>query len=116
MDKLGINYQSILPETILSVVLTQREGESFPAANFLTESAQSGVNLYQAHLQGMNVAGFPTKEYFGFVVSDLSQEDVLEIASAIAPPLRNALDGKTEDAHGALQPACFSGDDHALVK
>ena len=85
-------------QTILSVVLTRREGESFPAGNFLVESAQSGVNVYQAHLQDMNVAGFATKEYFGFVASDLSQEGVLEIASAIAPPLRNALDGNVGTA------------------
>ena len=80
-------------KTILSVVLTRRDGESFPPGNFLAASAQSSVTLYQTHLQGMNVAGFSSKEYFGFVVSDLGQQDVLEIASAIAPPLQKALDG-----------------------
>ena len=60
-------------ESIFSIVLTRREGELFPTGNFLAASVQSGVALYLAPLQGMNVAGFSSKEYFGFVVTDLGQ-------------------------------------------
>ena len=55
-----------------------------------------GVNLYRAHLDEMDVAGFVSKDYFGFVVSDLGQDEVIQIAAGLAPALRNALGGRSE--------------------
>jgi putative zinc finger protein len=78
--------------TILSVILTKREGESLPAGRFLVARAPGGVDLYKAQLEGFSVAGFESSEYFGFVVSDLSQNEVLQVATALGPSLRNALD------------------------
>ncbi len=40
----------------------------------------------------MNVAGFESSGYFGFVVSDLSQAATLQIADALVPPLKTALE------------------------
>jgi len=77
--------------TILSVILTRREGESFPAGRFLAAGAPGGVDLYKAQLQGMSVVGFESDAYFGFVVSDLGQDDMVRIASGLAPALRDAL-------------------------
>lgn len=84
--------------TILSVILTKREGESLPPGRFLVTRAPGGVELYQARLEGMDVVGFESNEYLGFVVSNLGQEDMVQIAAPIAPALRNALDerGGTE--------------------
>ena len=56
-------------ETILSVILTRREGESLPAGRFLAAGAPGGVDIYRAKLQGASVVGFETNQYFGFVVS-----------------------------------------------
>jgi anti-sigma factor (TIGR02949 family) len=81
--------------TILSVILTKRDGESLPAQRLLVTKDSSGSDLYNAELEGTSVAGFETNEYFGFVVSNLAQNEVLQLASAIAPPLRNALDRST---------------------
>jgi anti-sigma factor (TIGR02949 family) len=81
--------------TILSVILTKRDGESLPAQRFLVTKDSSGSDLYNAELEGTSVAGFETNEYFGFVVSTLAQNEILQLASAIAPPLRNALDRNT---------------------
>ncbi len=78
--------------TILSVILTKREGESLPAGRFLVAGAPGGVDLYKAHLGGMDVAGFESTGYFGFVVSDLGQNQVLQIAATLGPALRSALD------------------------
>jgi|SRR5271157_2669556 len=77
--------------TILSVILTRREGESLPSGRFLVASAPAGVDLYKAQLEGMNVAGFESNEYFGFVVSDLGQDEMVRIATGLAPALRDAL-------------------------
>jgi len=78
--------------TILSVILTRSEGEHLPAGTGFGPGASVGVNLYEAHLEGMNAAGFESKEYWGFVVSDLSRDTTLQIASELAPPLKGALD------------------------
>jgi hypothetical protein len=98
--------------TILSVILTRRDGASFPAGYFLKAGAPQGLDLFQAQIEGMHVAGFESKEYFGFVVADLSQSEVLQIATEIAPPLKNALDAPVgtarleapADAHFRVQP------------
>lgn len=92
--------------TILSVILTEREGESLPAGGFLVVDATGGVNLYKARLDGMDVAGFESDDYFGFVVSDLGQNVVTQIAADLAPSLRNALGGRigTEESE-ARAPA-----------
>jgi len=82
--------------TILSVILTKRVGEGLPAGRFLVAETSGGVNLYRAHLDEMDVAGFVSKDYFGFVVSDLGQDEVIQIAAGLAPALRNALGGRSE--------------------
>ena len=77
--------------TILSVILTEREGEGLPPGRFLVAENSGGVSLYKAHLDAMDVAGFESKDYFGFVVSDLGQNEVMQIATKLAPAVRNAL-------------------------
>jgi anti-sigma factor (TIGR02949 family) len=78
--------------TILSVILTRREGEQLPNGKWLVSGS---VGLYEAHLEGMNAAGFESKEYLGFVVSDLSPAITVQIATELAPPLKAALDAGT---------------------
>jgi anti-sigma factor (TIGR02949 family) len=88
--------------TILSVILTRREGESLPAGRFLVARAPGGVDLYKAHLEGMNVAGFESNEYFGFVVSDLGPGEMVRIAAGLAPALRDALNKGTGSEKAAI--------------
>jgi anti-sigma factor (TIGR02949 family) len=78
--------------TILSVIVTRSEGAQFPNEKAFRAGASGNVNLYEAHLEGMNAAGFESKEYWGFVVSDLSPDTTMQIADELAPPLRAALD------------------------
>jgi hypothetical protein len=87
--------------TILSVILTKREGESLPAGRFLVTGAPSGVDVYKAKLEGMSVAGFETNQYFGFVVSDLGQDEMVQLAATLAPALRDALKGSAGTEKGA---------------
>lgn len=84
--------------TIVSVIITKREGGSFPAGRFLVAKTSGGVDLYNAKLKGIGIAGFETNDYFGFVVSDLGQDDMVQLASALAPPLRDSLNAGTEKA------------------
>jgi len=78
--------------TILSVILTRSEGAQLPRAALLRSEASGGVDLYEAHLEGMNAVGFESKGYFGFVVSDLDKSTTLQIAGVLALPLKNALE------------------------
>ena len=94
--------------TILSVILTKREGESLPAGRFLESEATGGVNLYKARLENMDVAGFESNDYFGFVVSDLGQNDVTQIAAGLASPLQKALGERIGTAESdAPTPALY---------
>ena len=81
--------------TILSVILTRSEGAHLPSGVALRSGASDSINLYEAHLQGMNVAGFESKGYLGFVVSDLNPNATMQIASELAPPLKNALEAQS---------------------
>ena len=77
--------------TILSVILTRNDGEQLPSGGEFRSVALANVNLYEAREQGMNVAGFVSRGYFGFVVSDLDANLTLQIAGQLAPPLNAAL-------------------------
>ena len=96
--------------TILSVILTRSEGAQFPNGKAFRSSAAGKVNLYEARLEGMNAAGFESRGYFGFVVSDLSQAITAQIASELAPPLQAALDaGSGAEARLYLHAVRFAG-------
>lgn len=77
--------------TILSVILTKNDGAQLPSGGAFLSVAAGHVNLYQAHQQGMNVAGFQSRGYLGFVVSDLDTKTTLQIADELVPPLNAAL-------------------------
>jgi hypothetical protein len=92
--------------TILSVVLTKRGSESLPARKFVATRAPAGADLYIAQLEGFSVAGFESSKYFGFVVSDLDRDKVLQIGTALGPALRTALDSRTSGPTlGLTKPA-----------
>jgi hypothetical protein len=95
--------------TILSVILTRSEGEQLPSGPEFRSWASGSVNLYEAHLEGMNAAGFKSKEYWGFVVSDLSRDTTMRIARELAPPLKDALDAASgTEARADLDAAPFT--------
>ena len=77
--------------TILSVILTKRDGENLPAGRFVTTSSFGNVNFYEKQLEGMSVAGFQVGGYFGFVVSNLGKHEMGQLAEGLAPALQTAL-------------------------
>jgi Putative zinc-finger len=85
--------------TILSVILTKRDGESLPAGRSIAAASFGNVNFYEKQLEGMSVAGFQVGGYFGFVVSDLGQHEMGQLAEGLAPALQTAL--KAGEVHAA---------------
>jgi anti-sigma factor RsiW len=78
-------------EKVLSLVITKKNGEAFPESAALNVSRVAGTPVYEARLQDYEVAGFETRDYLGFVVSNLTQTDNLQIASTLAPVVRDFL-------------------------
>ena len=76
------------PQTALSLVVTKKNGESFTQDHVAAILESAGVPLYGAHLNNLEVAGFETRDYLAFVVSDLSREDNLQMASTLAPQVQ----------------------------
>jgi hypothetical protein len=77
--------------TILSVILTERNGASLPKGQLLASPESAGPSIYEGHLSGMEIAGFESAQYFAFVVSDLSQNQMLQLARGLAPALNETL-------------------------
>jgi anti-sigma factor RsiW len=78
-------------EAVLSLVITKKEGESFPQDDLAALIEAGGAGLRQARLDNLEVAGFETKIYLAFVVSNLDHTDNTQIASAIAPAVQDFL-------------------------
>jgi anti-sigma factor (TIGR02949 family) len=93
--------------TILSVILTKREGKDLPQGRLVAASSFGKVNFYEKQLEGVSVAGFQVGGYFGFVVSDLSQHEMGELAEGLAPALQTALktEGNQASQSGGLAPS-----------
>ncbi len=77
--------------TIVSVILTKRNGASLPTVKSLLSDESAGLSIYQDHISGMEIAGFESAQYFVFIVSDLSQNEVRQLARGLAPVLNETL-------------------------
>jgi anti-sigma factor (TIGR02949 family) len=94
--------------TILSVILTRSEGAQLPSGKMFRTAASGSINVYEAHHEGMNAAGFESSGYLGFVVSDLTPATTMELASRLAPSLKAALEkGNGSEARLELCPDPF---------
>jgi len=72
-------------ETVLSLVITEKNKESFSVNDQIATLEPSGVAFYQNRAQDFAIAGFETPSHLAFVVSNLRAEDNLRIASQVAP-------------------------------
>src|SRR5262245_129812 len=78
-------------DSVLSVVLTKKSGESFQESKAAAVLNASGVPIYRNRLKGVEVAGFETRGYLAFVVSGLDPESNLKVAANLAPSVRDYL-------------------------
>jgi putative zinc finger protein len=78
-------------ETVLSLAITRKEGEAFPLSELRAALNVSGIPLYKSRIQNMEVAGFETRNYLAFVVSDLRERENSQIASNLVPAVRDFL-------------------------
>jgi hypothetical protein len=78
-------------ETVLSLAITRKEGEAFPSSGLQAALKASAVPLHKSRIQNMEVAGFETRDYLAFVVSDLGEKENTLIASSLAPAVQEFL-------------------------
>jgi anti-sigma factor RsiW len=79
-------------QTILSVVLTRKNGDSFaePRQDQLPADA-AAVALHEARIQNFELAGFEAGDFLAFVVSNLPRDDNVRIAASLGPALTTFL-------------------------
>ena len=79
------------PGTALSLVLTRKNGESFSGDTAAAIIESSGVPIHEARIKDFEIAGFETSDFLAFVVSDLGRKENLQMASTLAPSVREFL-------------------------
>jgi anti-sigma factor (TIGR02949 family) len=92
----GRDYAHLLLErgrAAVSLVITRKGAEGFPEADLAATLRATGVPVHAAGIDGYQVAGFETRDFLGFVVSGLSREENLRVASIITPGMRDFLVG-----------------------
>jgi len=75
----------------MSLVITKKNGESFSESGLRAVLLAAGSPLYQASMEALEVAGFETRDHLAFIVSGLAKDENLQIASSLAPAVRDFL-------------------------
>jgi hypothetical protein len=75
----------------VSVIITEKQGSDFPAADRVNRLDAQGVALYQDRLDSLEVVGFEAKGHLGFVVSAMDHGENFQVASRLAPAVSNFL-------------------------
>jgi predicted anti-sigma-YlaC factor YlaD len=76
--------------SLMSLVITRKQdGETLEG--LAPATTQGGVPMYQSAAAGYRVAAFDAGSFFAYVVSDLRPKANLQVASAMAPAVRDLL-------------------------
>jgi anti-sigma factor (TIGR02949 family) len=76
---------------IVSVVITEKNNESFRQSDAVAVMRASGIPIYRDRQGILEVAGFESDKYLGYVVSNLDRATNLDVASLMAPVVYNHL-------------------------
>jgi len=76
---------------IVSLVITRKNGEAFPTDGVAAIVQAAGGLIYQAAWANQQVAGLETRDHLVFVVSNETNDTNLQIASSLAPSVRDFL-------------------------
>ncbi|HEY7547787.1 MAG TPA: zf-HC2 domain-containing protein [Blastocatellia bacterium] len=78
----------------VSLIVTQKNGESFSQKDASDFMRASGIAIYQSRVEDFEVAGFETRDYLAFVVSNLPRDKNSLIAMTLAPAVRDYLESR----------------------
>jgi hypothetical protein len=78
-------------QEVVSLIVTRKNGESFPAGAAAAAMNAAGNPVYEASWYNLQVAGFETSNYLVFVVSNAEKRENEEIASKMMPAVGDFL-------------------------
>ena len=76
---------------VVSLVITRKNGEAFPTDGVSAIAQAAGGPIYQAEWADQQVAGLETRDYLVFVISNETNDANRQIASSLAPSVRDFL-------------------------
>ena len=76
---------------IVSLVITEKNNESFAQPDAVAVLRASGVPIYRDRQGTLEIAGFESDKYLAYVVSNLDRTANLDVASVIAPVIYSHL-------------------------
>ena len=79
---------------LLSLVVAKRAaGESFEGRGLAKVLSEPGLPLYRGAVQRFAIAGFETRDHLVYMVSDLNDQQNVDILAMLARPVRTMLNG-----------------------
>ena len=76
---------------ILSLVITEKNNESFTQADAIAVMKASGIPIYRDRQGTLEIAGFESDKYLAYIVSNLDRDANLKVAALMAPVVYNHL-------------------------
>ncbi len=77
----------------LSLVITGKDwGDSLTKADLAPALAQSGIPIYRTGVQRFQIAAFETSGHLVYVISDLQQQQNMDVMLALAPGVKEFLE------------------------
>lgn len=76
---------------VVSLVITRKNGEAFPADGGATALQTSGVAIHEKSWHNIQVAGLETRDFLAFVISNKSQEGNEQVAVSLGPAVSDFL-------------------------
>ena len=70
---------------ILSLIITEKNNESFSQENAVAVMKASGIPIYRDRQGTLEIAGFESDRYLAYIVSNLERDANLNVASLTAP-------------------------------
>jgi hypothetical protein len=78
--------------SLISLVIARRgDGEAFGRDKLGPVLAESGIPIYQGHVQRFAIAGFESQDHLVYLVSDLTEQQNLAMLASLAAPVRSFL-------------------------
>ena len=76
---------------VVSLVITRKNGEAFPAGGAAAVVQASGVPIHETSWHNIQVAGIETRDYLAFVISNETREGNEQVAASLAPSVSDFL-------------------------
>jgi hypothetical protein len=77
---------------LLSLIIARKgDGESFKTEKLVPALVQSGIPLYRDSVQRFKIASFESRDHLAYFISDLSEDQNMNLMLAIAPQVKGLL-------------------------